>query len=57
MTKLEKMKIEAELAAVKSARMNLEVQIAIAEDNINRINEAIKTQIEKENELIEKLNK
>lgn len=55
MTPLEKKKIQAELAAVYSARLNLEFRIEESLENIERMKEHIKIQEDKEKELSDKL--
>lgn len=55
MTHLEKRKKEVELQKVKTARMELELKIEEKMDEINRINEHIKIQIEKEQSLEQEL--
>lgn len=55
MTKLELMKLKAELASVISARLNLELKIEESLENIARLQEHILVQEKKEKELNEKL--
>lgn len=55
MTKLELMKIRAELAGVTSAKLNLQLRVEEALDNIARLQEHIVIQEAKERELTEKL--
>jgi len=55
MTPLEIKKIKAELAAVHSAKLNLEVRIEEASESIDRMKEHVKIQEDKEKELTEKV--
>jgi hypothetical protein len=55
MTHLEKRKKEVELQKVKAARMELELKIDERLDEIERIKEHIKIQIEKEQSLEQEL--
>ncbi len=57
MSNLEKMKKEMELRRVETARMELELKIAEREDEIQRLKEHIKIQLEKEQQLKQDLNK
>lgn len=55
MTALEKMKKQAELARVKSAKLDLEVKIAERQEEIERLKAHIEIQTTKENELEQEL--
>lgn len=55
MTTLEFKKLQAELARVKAARLEMEVRLEELQEATNRINEQINVQILKETELLNKL--
>lgn len=55
MTRLEKKKLESELAAVTSARLNLEYRIEEKLEDIARLQEHVKIQIAKEHEITNQL--
>jgi hypothetical protein len=55
MTPLEKKKIEAELARVKSARLDMEVRLVELEEAMQRILRDVEIQSNKEKELQAKL--
>lgn len=54
---LEKKKKEMELRRVETARMELELKIEERMDEIHRLQEHIKIQLEKEQQLKEEINK
>lgn len=53
--KLELLRVKSELAAVSSARSNMEFKIEEHMDNVMRLQDHIKVQVAKEKELTEKL--
>lgn len=55
MTPLERKKIETEMQAVKSGRMNLELTIMEREADIERMKASITLQLAREAELVKKL--